>query len=410
MNSSGGGYTLRQIFTTLFLTSTVIFITVALITFPDESLEASIRGLHMWLEVVFPSLLPFFITAELLIAFGVVRFIGVIFEPIMRPLFNVPGAGSFAWIMGMASGFPSGAKMSVRLREENQLSKVEAERLLSFTNSASPLFIFGAVSVGFFHDAKLGLLIAASHYIGNFLVGLCMRFYGKSKKENKVKKKPHPSIHQALREMHRSRMRDKRLFGEILGDAVLTSIRTLVMVGGFIILFSVFTELLFLIRISPFVQTVFSYILELFSLPSDLSLPLFSGLFEITLGAQLTSSANVDALVMKLIIISFILGFNGLSIQAQVSSIISQSDIRFLPYFISRILHGIIASILTVLLFKPLYLQRMDHSIETSTINNEQITSIFYVLKQVGPIVTILFLAISITIYYKRSIESHIGK
>src|SRR5699024_9918381 len=106
-----------------------------------------------------------------------------------------------------------------------------------------------------------------------------------------------------------------------------------------IILFSVFTELLFLIRISHYVQTLFSYILNLFSLPSDLSLPLFSGLFEITLGAQLTSSATVDALVMKLIIISFVLGFNGLSIQAQVSSIISQSDIRFLPYFISRILH-----------------------------------------------------------------------
>src|SRR5699024_6847086 len=114
----------------------------------------------MWWEVVFPSLLPFFITEELLISFGVVNFIGVLFEPIMRPVFNVPGSGSFAWVMGMASGYPSGAKMSVRLREEIHITQTEAERLLSFTNASSPLFIFGAISVGFFHDAKLGLLIA----------------------------------------------------------------------------------------------------------------------------------------------------------------------------------------------------------------------------------------------------------
>ncbi|MGQ0438264.1 nucleoside recognition domain-containing protein, partial [Bacillus sp. B-TM1] len=35
---------------------------------------------------LFPSLLPFFIIAELLISIGVVKFIGVILEPLMRPL------------------------------------------------------------------------------------------------------------------------------------------------------------------------------------------------------------------------------------------------------------------------------------------------------------------------------------
>ncbi len=92
----------------------------------------------------------FFITAELLIGFGFVKFIGVLCEPIMRPLFNVPGVGSFAWAMGMASGYPTGAKIATRLREEKQLTRIQAERLVSFTNASSPLFIFGAVSVGFF--------------------------------------------------------------------------------------------------------------------------------------------------------------------------------------------------------------------------------------------------------------------
>src|SRR5690625_4081033 len=106
---------LNQKLKTVLLATITISITYLLMKFPDQSLEASIRGLNMWWEIVFPSLLPFFVTAELLIGFGVVSFIGVLFEPIMRPLFNVPGEGSFAWIMGMASGYPSGAKISTRL-------------------------------------------------------------------------------------------------------------------------------------------------------------------------------------------------------------------------------------------------------------------------------------------------------
>src|SRR5699024_120367 len=156
---SRGDFILKRMGITFLLSSGSIFLAFCMIIFPKETFAASLRGLNMWWEVVFPSLLPFFIMAELLIGFGVVKFIGVLFEPIMRPLFNVPGVGSFALSMGMASGYPAGAKISARLREEKQITKIEAERLISFTNASSPLFIFAAISVGFFHDVKLGLIL-----------------------------------------------------------------------------------------------------------------------------------------------------------------------------------------------------------------------------------------------------------
>ena len=141
---------------------------ISMILLPEESLEASIRGLNMWWGIVFPSLFPFFVISELLIGFGVVTFMGVILEPLMRPLFRVPGVGGFAWAMGMASGFPAGAKLTARLRQEGQLTRSEAERLVSFTNSSSPLFIFGAVSVGFFQNARLGIILAVSPLFREF--------------------------------------------------------------------------------------------------------------------------------------------------------------------------------------------------------------------------------------------------
>ena len=101
---------------TAFLTISTLFLTFSLVLHP-KPLCKLLFGLNIWWEVVFPSLLPFFIIAELLISIGVVKFIGVILEPLMRPLFRAPGIGGFVWAMGMASGFPAGAKLSARLRK-----------------------------------------------------------------------------------------------------------------------------------------------------------------------------------------------------------------------------------------------------------------------------------------------------
>src|SRR5699024_11901030 len=114
----------------------------------------------------------------------------------------------------MASSYLTGAKISVRLREEGQISQIEAERLVAFTNASSPLFIFAAISVGFFHDVKLGLLLGASHYIGTILVGICMRFHGqKQEPANSNKNNKYISVGQAWKEMHQSRIRDRRPVG-----------------------------------------------------------------------------------------------------------------------------------------------------------------------------------------------------
>lgn len=372
-----------------------------LIYFPDAALTASLRGLKMWAEVVFPSLLPFFITAELLLAFGVVKFLGVLFEPVMRPLFNVPGVGSFGWIMGMASGYPTGAKIAARLREEKQLTKLEAERLVSFTNNSSPLFIFGAISIGFFHDAKLGLLLAICHYLSNMIVGILMRFHGRKAEALEIKSAAKglnkPSITAALESMHRTRLKDGRPVGEILGDSVLQSIKTLVMVGGFIILFSVIIQLLHLVHFSILVGNIFSGLFYIIGIPIHFGEAFFSGLFEITLGATLISQFETDLLLHKAILVSFILGFNGFSIQAQVASILAKTDIRFTPYFFARFLHGLIASILTVLLYHPLYVSRQQSSQTAIPVVNENHfwEKVFELLFQNGPYITILFLTLS---------------
>ncbi|MGE8204199.1 sporulation integral membrane protein YlbJ [Heyndrickxia sp. NPDC080065] len=395
-------------FKTIFLASGATLIAISMIILPEETFSASVRGLKIWWETVFPSLFPFFVISELLIGFGVVTFIGVILEPLMRPLFRVPGVGGFAWAMGMASGNPAGAKITARLRQEKQISKIEAERLVSFTNYSSPLFIFVAVSVGFFHDKSLGLLFALAHYLGNILVGLIMRFYGYNHKEKMEAKKRKFPVWEAIRALHKTRLEDKRPIGKLLGDAVISSIHTLLMIGGFIILFSVINRLLYHLHITALLASVIEHFFAIFQFPKDLSIPFISGIFEITIGSDLISRVQESSLLQEVILTSFILGFGGFSIQAQVASILAQTDIRFKPFFIARIMHGFFAAIITSFLWKPVYenLRDTDSSETVLPVFLQHTHSYLEKLYQwgihLGPIITILALMIYIFVYQKR--------
>jgi len=125
----------------------IVFIMVFyILIYPSEIIEATRSGIILWANVVLPSLLPFFIGAELLVGLGLVKFIGVLIEPIIRPIFHVPGEASFIFAMSITSGYPIGVKLTSNLRRNNVISQSEAQRIISFCSTSGPLFMIGAVA------------------------------------------------------------------------------------------------------------------------------------------------------------------------------------------------------------------------------------------------------------------------
>nr|WP_041808984.1 sporulation integral membrane protein YlbJ [Evansella cellulosilytica] len=401
---------------TILYGSTTSFLAISFMIFPKEAYDASIRGLTMWWDVVFPSLLPFFIMSEFLIRFGVVSFIGALFEPIMRPLFRVPGSGGFVWAMGLASGFPAGAKLTARLRQKGEITAIEGERLVSFSNASNPLFIFGAIAVGFFHNPALGVVLAAAHYGGNLIVGLTMRYYGNDIERenlNRSRAKKNFSLSYAIKSMHQERLKDNRPFGKMMGDAVQSAIQTLLMIGGFIILFSVLTRILEIINISLILSLIITIVLGILQMPGELSPGIIQGIFEITLGSQLVSETVQTTLLQQAVVVSFILAFNGLSVQAQVASILADTDIRFKPFFLARCLHGFISALLAYLIFDWLYVETSsEYKGDALPVfqQSENVSNIFYThytwLLQWGSLITMTTLIVWLTILLFRNRES----
>lgn len=65
--------------------------TVCLVVFSNSNLVATRSGLLLWANNVIPSLFPFFIATELLGYTNIISKVGKLLNPIMRPIFNVPG-------------------------------------------------------------------------------------------------------------------------------------------------------------------------------------------------------------------------------------------------------------------------------------------------------------------------------
>ena len=335
----------------------VAFFNILIIIVPNVVISSAQAGLLLWFNKILPSILPFLIGTNILIHLGFIDFLGTLLDPFMKRFFNVSGCGAFALVLGILSGYPVGAKITASLRENNKLSQVEAQRLASFTNNSGPLFIIGTIGIGMYKNVYIGYLILFIHYISAITVGFIFRFY---KKTDTIIINNKTSFKDALLKLKLAKIKNNKTIGQILGESVKSSLETISMVGGFVILFSVISELFKVSGIfEKLGQLIFPNNLQPFSNG------LFMGIIEITNGINILSSING---INGIIITCGLVSFSGLSILAQTSSMIYKSDIKMNIYFISKLLHSIF-SILYAILCIPIFNTLLDKT-TVSTFNN----------------------------------------
>jgi len=313
---------------------------------PQQTVQAAASGFQLWYQVLVPALLPFFIVADLLVSLHFVNLIGALLEPIMRPVFRLPGCSALVIAMGFTSGFPMGAVLSRRLLEEKLITPQETERLVSFTNNSSPLFIIGAIGVGMFSSAPLGYLLAVSHYAANLAVGF---IWGRMSSPARPFAAAHPR--QALQNLWNQLRSENKSIGELLGSAVNTSIKNLLAIAGFVVLFSVMTRMFTVWGIMDYLAHFLTWVLSSINFSYPVCFGIGIGLFEITLGSK-TIAATGDPVLIKLLAVSIIMGFSGFSIIAQVMSIVAGLPVRLSFYLWSRFIQLTFSALITWIGYK----------------------------------------------------------
>ena len=321
----------------------LVLFTISLIIFSSTNLSSAKNGLILWANSIVPSLFPFFVATELITHTNLIYNMGKLLNKFMKPFFNIRGEGSFALIMGIISGYPMGAKISANFRKNNICSKEECERLLSFTNNSGPLFIIGTVGITMFGNSTIGFLLLLTHLLASLTVGFLFRFW-KYKAKEKTNLQKYES--NKINEITLSNL------GGIIGNSITNSINTILLIGGFVVLFSVILNIIKTSNLLNILCNFINPIFNLLNIPTSFSSGFISGIIELTNGLNIICTLPEKKISINIILASFLLGFGGISVLLQVWSVISKTDLSIKPYIIGKILHACFSAFYTFLFLK----------------------------------------------------------
>jgi sporulation integral membrane protein YlbJ len=323
----------------LLFGTAVLLLLVALLRFPTQSVAAAKDGVDLCLNVIVPSLFPFFVLSTLAIELGLIQRLGRLLEGLMYPLFRVNGACAGAFLLGIVGGYPVGARAAAQLYEKGACSKEEAERLLSFCNNSGPAFILGVVGAGVFSSSQAGLWLYGAHVAASILVGLLFRFYGRSAAPSRS------TAPQSLPETE---------FAAAFTESVHNAFFSTLNICGFVIFFTVLIRLLFLTGIISSLAAGLTWLLQGLGMEQAWAESILSGVIEMTSGVWSLRDV-AGPLGNRLCMAAFILGWAGLSVHCQVLSFIGSSGLSTRPYFLGKLLHGLFSAGIIYLLAQVLH-------------------------------------------------------
>ena len=282
-----------------------------LLPFESENIKNEVAdAIIICQSVLIPSLFPYLFFSKFvsLYAFDLISLIASF---IFCPLFNISPSASSAVALGILGGFPTGALLSAELYKNKKIERKEAERLPLFSNNAGPMFVISACGLTVFHSIKVGATLYLIHIFTSLIMGILTRPYKKVYSLNK-------SVANTLSAF------SPPSFLSSFSASVTSSVKTMGIISGTFIIFKL---------ISFFIGKFFT---------NKNALAFAKGIIEITGGIlSLDDSA--------LIIASFLIGFNSLSIHMQSVTAFSQAGLSYKYAFVGKIFSGFLSALLTTI-------------------------------------------------------------
>ena len=293
----------------------VFFITIIILLLTNYlDIISSIKlSFNICIKNLFPSLIPFMLLSNIFINYNFIYEISNSFNKLTNKLFKLNSSIFYVIIMSMLSGTPSNAKYLSDLYKKNYININDIKKTILFCHFTNPFFILGTIGYIYLNNKKIGLIILISHYLSSFIIALI------------VKKKYSLEKIDILNEKN-----NNKNFLKIFNESIFSTFNTLILILG------VITTCLIL-------TTVINNYINI-----DNNFKFIYGLIEITQGLNYLSLSNLN-IYIKSIIATFLISFGGLCIHIQVFSILDNKKIRYIPYLISRIFHGILSSIITII-------------------------------------------------------------
>lgn len=276
----------------LIITISLLFLYFSIIN--NKLINTSIlSSINLWITKVFPSLFPMILINNILIDYN--------FPYYITKIFKKKGLKYYVMTLSLFSGSPSNAIIIKELFQNNTINETDANKLLTYTFFSNPIFLVTMLSLLF--ELKIVSKIIIISYISNFIISFFFKINPSNIKQSKNKK-------------------------HSISNSINKTMSTLIMILGTIVFYILF---------STFIITLFKF--------NDINSLFIKGFLELTQGLNELQIININLFLKQLIALIFI-SFGGLSIHAQIKSILSDTNLYYKYFLYGRLLSIIISVII----------------------------------------------------------------
>ncbi len=293
-------------------------LSAAILLFADRRYQTAVRnGIELWAAAVLPALFPYLIITSLASSLKITGAVSDALSPVTSKLFNVNGNVGYALFISLMSGYPVGAKCVSDLKTRNLIGESESVRAAALCSSSSPVFLIASVGNLTFNNPLFGLMLFITHVLSVFAVGFVFSFY---------KHKDRPLS---------CRSAPLNATGNLLYDSVYSAVISVLVVGGIITVFYLFTEMLTGVG----VLNIFADFIGLFTDDRNIAEGIANGIFECTKGLKITAKSGVSFFTLP--IAAAICGFGGVSVIMQSVAYLKKAQIKTAPFLLSKTLAAV---------------------------------------------------------------------
>ncbi len=301
----------------IFFILTIVILEILLLINPSILITSVKESIELFMNKLFVTLFPFFVLNSILLEYNFQYYISIIGKNILAKILKISNISLSIIILSLLTGHPSNAKYIKDFLDKKIISVEEATKLLIITYLPNPFFVITIIGYILFNDIFIGIIMLLTIYLINFILGLFIR--------NKI----------IVNELNKKiEIKNNQNLTIILKDSFINSFKTLMIILGNIIIFTIIINLFNnYIHINPIIDSI------------------LSSIFELTTGINKISSLSTDFSIKFTLCVSA-LTFCGLSIHSQIMSILSDYNINFKLIFKYRLIATVISTTFLILILK----------------------------------------------------------
>lgn len=275
------------------------------------------EGLALCARAIVPSLFPFMVLSELLVATGTGEYLTA---PLARPLKKLLGlspAGCSAVVLGILCGFPVGARCAITSFEKGRMEKKECERVLACSSIPSSAFLISTVGSTLWKNIRFGISLYVCAVFSAILSGFLLHVVQKRRKSTREIPLSQPHVIPHFK-------------AEMLSSAVKNATTSTLLVCAYVVFFAT-------------LGGAFEIVLERFS-ASETMHAIVASLLELSGGVSAASMISNQKLAK--ILTGATVGWSGISVHCQMLSLCDGHDISTRPYLVAKLMQTALCSFL----------------------------------------------------------------